>query len=397
MNERYELSLERIRLIVSEESVKEPYRDFFQKTAAFILKLDGILDRVLSGNTENDSSDELEQKNTEIYRDVLEEHYKTSYANPAFAVSSMGDEIGKYLGVVYVEIRKGIRYAYMGKKEYLTINNELFVEIYNCFENEEVPNYRALRNILYWYVSDYFDIFVADRIESVVGEKDTLEKEILMQRNLRDLRYLYQYGEYISAVEMDKAEHFNELSETEIEYMAEKYANLFFSECEEAEGKVFSLAYPIGMERVVRKFVKIVENRGFRLNVYREAESLFTLSGPFAEGVFGTDANEQYYVDHAFDLGLILDKKIIERKLEVIRTSFEQKKEMSNRYAGAICFGERKVLELEPVSEAVMFNEKQELLGELYEAKEKLMLCQYAKTNKYLLQEVNTGMVDIQG
>ena len=54
-------------------------------------------------------------------------------------------------------------------KDYLTILYELFLEVYTCFEgmSEEenpVPKPEQIKEILYWYASDYCDVFYADRI-----------------------------------------------------------------------------------------------------------------------------------------------------------------------------------------------------------------------------------------
>lgn len=42
VRERYELSKERLGVIMLEETVKEPYRDYFRKTAEFLLMLDEV-------------------------------------------------------------------------------------------------------------------------------------------------------------------------------------------------------------------------------------------------------------------------------------------------------------------------------------------------------------------
>ena len=39
IEERYELALDRIRLMQTEDTVKEPYRDYFKKMAEFVLCL----------------------------------------------------------------------------------------------------------------------------------------------------------------------------------------------------------------------------------------------------------------------------------------------------------------------------------------------------------------------
>ena len=84
----------------------------------------------------------------------------------------MGEDIGRYLCLLYAEIGRGIADVHQKKIDYLTIRNELFIEIYNCFEEENEPNMKELRSILYWYVSDYYEVFVTDRIKEVLSGKE---------------------------------------------------------------------------------------------------------------------------------------------------------------------------------------------------------------------------------
>lgn len=55
-----------------------------------------------------------------------------------------------------------------GKTEYLDILLELFLEIYGQFEEEEIPKEEQIKEIIYWYASDYCDVFVADRIREQI-------------------------------------------------------------------------------------------------------------------------------------------------------------------------------------------------------------------------------------
>ena len=53
IEERYELALDRIRLMQTEDTVKEPYRDYFKKMAEFVLMLDELRDELLVGRIKN--------------------------------------------------------------------------------------------------------------------------------------------------------------------------------------------------------------------------------------------------------------------------------------------------------------------------------------------------------
>ena len=106
----------------------------------------------------------MKSLNEILYSDILEEHYGGSYANPIYAVEKFGLEMGRLLSMLYVEMRSGIPYSFENRVDYLTILFELLIEVYNSFESDTLPEPREIRDIFYWYASDYCDVFLADRI-----------------------------------------------------------------------------------------------------------------------------------------------------------------------------------------------------------------------------------------
>ena len=145
--ERYMLSIERIRRITEEETTEVLYRDYFRKVSEFILKINEIRERMQDKPFEQCTLDELKRENESIYADVVGDQYDTSYANPAYAVSLFGEEIGQLLSFLYTELRGEIAYVYEQQVEYLAICNELFIDIYNCCEGTLTPDYKELKEI----------------------------------------------------------------------------------------------------------------------------------------------------------------------------------------------------------------------------------------------------------
>ena len=74
----------------------------------------------------------------------------------------LGGELGSFLSAVYTEIRGGISYVQEQRMEYVVIGAELLIEIYNKFEEEKQPQPESLKEIFYWYASDYCDVFAAE-------------------------------------------------------------------------------------------------------------------------------------------------------------------------------------------------------------------------------------------
>ena len=384
--ERYMLSIERIRRITEEETTEVLYRDYFRKVSEFILKINEIRERMQDKPFEQCTLDELKKENESIYADVVGDQYDTSYANPAYAVSLFGEEIGQLLSFLYTELRGEIAYVYEQQVEYLAICNELFIEIYNCFEGTLTPDYKELKEIVYWYASDYCDVFVADRIEEQLNPECSFAADIVTKSNLNDLRYLYQYGEYVSENEWKTAEHLNTLPQKTIDQMADVYTEGYRigfvnAGIDLSKKSVVNIRYTLGFERVIKKAIENFEKMGLRPTIYRAAVSVLTKRQHYKVGYYGAIANKQYEYDHRQDQGLFLDKKFMERKLDVMKNAYEKYRELAGEHAGPAVmeiFGEEPFAPVQK-PESVVLTEKQEKLSVLFDSKSGQLTNQYIK------------------
>lgn len=384
--ERYMLSIERIRRITEEETTEVLYRDYFRKVSEFILKINEIRERMQDKPFEQCTLDELKRENESIYADVVGDQYDTSYANPAYAVSLFGEEIGQLLSFLYTELRGEIAYVYEQQVEYLAICNELFIEIYNCFEGTLTPDYKELKEIVYWYASDYCDVFVADRIEEQLNPECSFAADIVTKSNLNDLRYLYQYGEYVSENEWKTAEHLNALPQKTIDQMADVYTEGYRigfvnAGIDLSKKSVVNIRYTLGFERVIKKAIENFEKLGLRPTIYRAAVSVLTKRQHYKVGYYGAIANKQYEYDHRQDQGLFLDKKFMERKLDVMKNAYEKYRELAGEHAGPAVmeiFGEEPFAPVQK-PESVVLTEKQEKLSVLFDSKSGQLTNQYIK------------------
>ena len=370
MEERYNLAIDRMKAIIEEKTVAEPYREYFQHVARFILKLDELKKNVESGKQKEMSEEELQEEMKDLYADELEANYEKSYANPAYAVSVLGEELGSFLSAVYTEIRGSISYVQEQRMEYVVIGAELFIEIYNKFEEEKQPQPESLKEIFYWYASDYCDVFAADRIKDQINpESGCFIVNMIMNEDLSDLRYLYRMGEYVGENERGTAAYLNSLPQEKIDKMAdtfsEGYRIGFVNTGKDLSKKsVVNIYYAMGFERIVKKAIENFAKMGLKPSIFRTSHSVITRGRNSQIGFFNISGNRQYVYDHRDDIGLVMDKQYVERKLEVMRTTYEQNKEIAAGYAGPAVidiFGEKTfVPQAKP--EAVKLSEKQEEL-----------------------------------
>lgn len=384
VTERYDLTLGRLQEILREETTKGKYRDYFRKTAAFLLQLSEVLKK--ERDWETISEKEIKEENQSLYEDILPGNYGTSYADPKYATEKFGEKFGRFLSAVYAEMRTGIVYAYEKKTEYLAILNELFIEIYNCFEEEEEPAYERIADILYWYANDYCEVFAADRILDQIDPGRSFAYDIICKSDLNDLRYLYRFGEYITENEIRTAEYLNGLSEETIQKMADVYTEGFrmgfvLGNKDLSKKSTVNIRYKIGFERVIRAAIENFAKMGLSPSIYRAGGSAIVRRGTAKNGYFGGNPNKQYDYDHKNDMALFLDKRFIERRLEVMKTVYEQKKDLAAGFAGPAVmevFGE-KPFSPERKPEAISFSKKQEELLVSFDGKAAQITNMYIK------------------
>ena len=373
--ERYELAAERIRQIPKEEAVSLPFRRYFQSVSEFVLLLLDLKKMMENGSYGKLSVEEKKEWNHKLYADILPDQYEESYANPTYAVKELSEDYGQILSFLYAEVRGGVAWVFERKEEYLTILMELFLEVYSCFAVAEAEEGREvslheLKDILYWYASDYCDVFAADRIKDQIDpERGCFIVNMIMNEDLSDLRYLYRMGEYVGVNERETAAYLNSLSQEKIDKMAdtfsEGYRIGFVNTGKDLSKKsVVNIYYAMGFERIVKKAIENFAKMGLKPSIFRTSHSVITRGRNSQIGFFNISGNKQYVYDHRDDIGLVMDKQYVERKLEVMRTTYEQNKEIAAGYAGPAVidiFGEKTfVPQAKP--EAVKLSEKQEEL-----------------------------------
>ncbi len=355
--ERFALVMERIASIADATDVPAMYDSYFKKTAKFLLAVAEILEKKENGTLADRSMEECKQDNEAMYGDVMPEHYETSFANPAYAVAELGSEFGQTLSALTSLLRQSISDAYAGKKLNVTIYAELFVEVYNHFEAEEGIDKTAVEQSIYWFNHDYCEIFDGEMIRCLVSEKEDFLTDIVMNSDLNDLRYLYLSGCFVGDNELRVAEFMNTLSEEEVQAMADTYTEGYRigfvnMGVDLSKKRTVQVRYPLGFERMVRAAVGNFKKLGLEVTMYATT----------------TPANKQYIYDHKDDRALYYDKAYVERRLEVMKTTFEDLKAEANGHAGPAVIETFGDVPFAPVAkdEALKLDEKQQQLS-LYE------------------------------
>lgn len=375
MEDRFLLAVDRIALIEEESSVKAPYDLFFKKTAAFCLQMRDLYATVTETGLNTFSLPELKEINELAYADIRPENYGTSFANPAYAVGLYGEELGRLLSCLYVELRGMIAFSYEGRLEDMTIALELFIEIYNLFEGEEDRDYltKEVHEALYYYFSDYTDVVVDNRQEEGLNPDCSFMRDIVMNMDLSSDRYLYYYGEYIGKTETQMAAFLRTLPKETIVAMARTYTEGYKKGFEIQKKplykkKVVDIRFPIGLELVVKEAILQFEEMGLSSVCFRPAVHLMNKRQHMRGGCMGFSANDQYEYDHRFDIGLFLDGHLKERKLSVLRTGYEKRKTLASYMAGPAIielFGQKQFVPVNKPEAAGLSKKQQKMLVQM--------------------------------
>lgn len=339
LEERWQLARERILEIPTETQVPEPYRDYFIRTARFLRQVFGILDIRKSGRWDALTLKERREWNQVLYEDILPQNYQNSYGNPRYAKTMLGKDFGKALSALYSQIRGSIVFAFEDRLWDLTVLGELFLEIYGEFTADALPEAENLHHILYSYIRDYCDDMMEYRVREMVDPKLDFAVSIIMEKDLTDLRYLYDFGEYISDNEYKTAEFLNRLSQEEIDRMAQTYTEgyrmgFINNGIDLGKKKTVNIRYTLGFERMIRSAVLQFEKMGLKPVIYRSATHLINKRQHLRIGYFGGIPNQQFDYDHRNDAALYLTEEMVSRKLRALQNGFENCKELANTHAG---------------------------------------------------------------
>lgn len=390
VKERYELAMERIGLIPNEDNVKEPYADYFKSVATFLLTISEYMMEENDKGKDNLTLSWLQKRNQELYADILPGHYDTSYANPEYAAQKMGSKYGKQLTFLYSELRGLIVYATEKRWYHLTIYLELFIEIYNYFEEEDTDTYLAVKSALYYFYHDYCDDLMDYRTREQLDSSLSFSNDIICREDLDDPSYLYLYGEYISENELLTQAYLKSLPQTEIEAMASTYTEGFRmgfvnNNIDLSKKSIVNIRFAIGFERIVKAAIRQFEQLGLVTVTYRTSVCSLTKKQHIKVGYFSTGPNKQYDYDHRLDDGLYLDRAFITQKLVSLRKAHEKYKKLANQYAGPAVieiFGEKP---FEPINKesCIHLNHKQQQLAVEYQREASLIINEYIKSEEY--------------
>ena len=409
MKERWNLCIERINEIQSDESVGTKWGSYFREVASFVLNaaaLCEVEDSYFETEPQKREKKPLftrESRNIwnrdtvdELYSGLQEKNYVNSYLNPDYAASCFGTRIGQLLSFVYTEMYTLPVYAAEADLFEILIRMEWFVELFCIFSqaesdaenensdkndchhdrgyNDKVHGEDALEQSVweccYYFVSDYYDVEAEKRVGEKVEPAFDFAYRLIMEADLSNPDYLYRYGEPVTDNEIASVKLFNKMSDEELQKMADTYTEgyrigFIKGNKDLSIKKVVNIVYPIGFEKVVKLAIANFKKMGLQPTLMRSAHSIFYKRIGGTTGYYATSINRQFDYDHREDDALFLDKKLMNRKLEVLKEAYIKYEDISGQHAGPAVievFGEKNFSPIDKKSACHYSDKQQELV-----------------------------------
>ncbi len=329
--ERRALAAGRLEEMLQEQSVPAPFDSYFRDEAACLLRV------LAAPGSAGTCADDLGAQ-------LLPGNYETSWTNPAYACSRLGKEHGRVLCFLAASLaalpawRIG-SFGGSGMEEAVTVHCELFIEIRGEYAQEELPQPEQVRQTIYWFVSDYQDLFAAARVRQML-EPDPAAEAALYEA-AADPAGLWRFGEVAGREQKEIAAALAEKSEEEIAEAARRAADAFLQKIKRngeipEEKTAAGIDFPVGACRLAAGAARELSLAGLKPVICRQPHHSSNIGGPVRTGFYGGDPNPQFTADHAQDDALYLDARYVRRREEVLETAYRECAYLADGYAGTL-------------------------------------------------------------
>ncbi|HPB18265.1 MAG TPA: aminopeptidase [Candidatus Cloacimonas sp.] len=284
-------------------------------------------------------------------------NYDNCLGNPDYAVKQYGEEKGRFISAVYYQFMN--MFALQANRNYLQLeeNLRLFYALYNKAVN-------GIIEVKDW-IQDYRKIFLENyktklyyRFYQNYYPEANINYDLIMNSNLKDLRYLYRYGMFISDASIKMAQFLNSYPEKELidiaRYIVQCWIDGFTrGQKDYQQKKTANIIVPCGMELLGRL-------------IYNELDKI-GIKGQF-NVPYKIYQNKQFSYDHRFDNALILDRDFADMAIEVYAEVVTELQEELKKDAGPVyieLFGETPFSPIVKNSVLTLNKEQQELSREM--------------------------------
>lgn len=304
------------------DSKEAKYFEYWMKWCSKLMDLESKLSE---NYFETTSIEQLKSENNDLYKDVMPAVYDKSYVNPVYMASLFEKKLGQQLSYIGCEMRKFIHYAFTHQQYRMAFGIELLLNAYKLYLSNEL-NEVSLQSKIEAYSFDTMSFSSKIAMNQYYNKAFDAYTTIIRKSDLKDIRFLFKFGDYVTDNELETAQFLNNYSEKTLDTVAKAIANAYV-EGFRRDGKDISL----------RHNVRVASNLGqeqITLRILKELET-YNLEG-FVYEVVSTEFNKQYAYDHKFNIGLVLTEEWAEKKLKSLEKVAENCETALKDYSGIL-------------------------------------------------------------
>ncbi|MDD3733611.1 MAG: aminopeptidase [Candidatus Cloacimonetes bacterium] len=332
-----------------------PYEEFFVEVKELCLlseKYGSILEN--DPKLETTPFEQLSALHNEYYASLA--NYENCLGNPDYAVALYNEDMGKFLSALYFHFANMI--YLQANRNYLQLEEKLrlFFSLYDKARQGNL-NYTDWKNEYQKIVTENHKLKLYRTFYQSYIQEANINYDIIMNTSLKDLRYLYRYGMFITEVNIKMAQFINAYPEKELNdiacYIVQCWIDGFTRSNKKYRIKqTASIIVPCGMERL-------------GCLIYNELDKI-GIKGQF-NVPYKIYENKQFTYDHRFDNALIIDRDYTDMKINVYAEVVEDLKDLVSGDAGPVyveLFGETPFSPVAKNTALALTDEQQELSRE---------------------------------
>jgi aminopeptidase len=332
----YELDIINIREVFFElEGTKTKEAAFLHKISEIILKFYDFEKTVNDGYFAVNTLKKIQKEFDSLSKDLKPAAYKKSYLNPDFSASVFGEKTGRVIYSIFSLFRQYRSYAYEHKIFQMERYNRMFLEMHARYSKTKKLSESFLKELICKYEKRY------DLEESVLfyremfGREFTHYKEIVLNADPKDPRYLYRYNVNITENELKTAEFFKNYSKKKLDILAKQiakaYANGFSNNGKDLCIKSSVLIrFSAGQEQLIKRLIYFLK-KDYNLDSIVGCPST-------------TPVNKQVMHDLKFANAAYFDGEHADKRIDLIAKTYKKIEEDLDAYSGIILvesFGEK--------------------------------------------------------
>lgn len=331
------------------------YFEFYRQYKNAIVKAYDYVQKVDKAEIDKLTLDELKSLNTALYS-VFEPEmgYDSCLGNPDYSEKLYGKSFGPLLSAFYTFAAGSTQLFLM--QNYLSLKGLLDI-FFELFALRDSADYEAWLKVMKNKSEENLGLKIEAELTLRLSPQFDYYRDIILNADLSNYRYLYRYGAYISPYDLAMAEFMNSYPKDELQDLATFFVQCWIDGFERGQKdyrkkKYANLLLPAGMEALGRLIILELREKGIEPLVPR----------PMTNGI-----NRQFGYDHRYDSALTLDREFMEKTMEIYQKSYENLKGILAQQAGPLyieLFGEQPFTPISKSSTLKLSEEQQALLRE---------------------------------